>query len=78
MVMVMVVDAGGSMSPPPWPSGHVRDTMMLWLLQVATRRVKQANKADIPMMDDHVSKIEHIGRETVKKLSEMRSAASEV
>jgi len=28
---------------------------------VATRRVKQANKADIPLVDDHVSKIEHIG-----------------
>jgi hypothetical protein len=28
---------------------------------VATRRVKQANKADIPMINDHVSKIEHIG-----------------
>lgn len=28
---------------------------------VATRRVKQANKADIPLVNDHVSKIEHIG-----------------
>ncbi|KAI8470506.1 MAG: hypothetical protein J3K34DRAFT_521291 [Monoraphidium minutum] len=44
---------------------------------VATRRVKQANKADIPMVNDHVSKIEHIGRETVKKLSDMRAAALE-
>ncbi|KIZ02180.1 hypothetical protein MNEG_5775 [Monoraphidium neglectum] len=44
---------------------------------VATRRVKQANKADIPLVDDHVSKIEHIGRETVKKLSDMRLAAQE-
>ena len=44
---------------------------------VATRRVKQANKADIPLVDDHVSKIEHIGRETVKKLADMRAAAAE-
>lgn len=44
---------------------------------VATRRVKQANKADIPLVDDHVSKIEHIGRETVKKLGDMRAAAAE-
>lgn len=41
-------------------------------LQVATRRVKQANKADIPLVDDHVSKIEHIGRETVKKLVDLQ------
>jgi hypothetical protein len=40
--------------------------------QVATRRVKQANKADIPLVDDHVSKIEHIGRETVKKLLDLQ------
>ncbi|KAI8463749.1 MAG: hypothetical protein J3K34DRAFT_526758 [Monoraphidium minutum] len=44
---------------------------------VATRRVKQANKADIPLVNDHVSKIEHIGRETVKKLADMRLAAQE-
>ncbi len=46
-------------------------------MQVATRRVKQANKAEIPLVDDHVSKIEHIGRETVKKLADMRTAAAE-
>ncbi|KXZ45073.1 hypothetical protein GPECTOR_59g682 [Gonium pectorale] len=45
---------------------------------VATRRVKQANKADIPLLDDHVSKIEHIGRETVKKLADLRAAAAEM
>lgn len=30
------------------------------------------------MLDDHVSKVEHIGKETVKKLADMRSAAAEV
>eukprot|EP00775_Hariotina_reticulata_P010151 gene10151-10309_t len=44
---------------------------------VATRRVKQANKADVPLVDDPVSKIEHIGRETVRKLADMRTAALE-
>lgn len=47
-------------------------------VQVATRRVKQANKAEIPLLDDHVSKIEHIGRETVKKLADMKAAAAEI
>ncbi|GIM13333.1 hypothetical protein Vretimale_16466, partial [Volvox reticuliferus] len=45
---------------------------------VATRRVKQANKADIPLLDDHVSKIEHIGRETIKKLADLPAAAAEL
>jgi hypothetical protein len=44
-------------------------------VQVATRRVKQANKADIPLVDDHVSKIEHIGRETVRKLVDLQVGA---
>lgn len=30
------------------------------------------------MVDDHVSKVEHIGKETVKKLADMRGAAAEV
>eukprot|EP00198_Chlamydomonas_reinhardtii_P006783 XP_001696119.1 predicted protein of CSE family [Chlamydomonas reinhardtii] len=45
---------------------------------VATRRVKQANKAEVPLLDDHVSKIEHIGRETVKKLADVVAAAKEL
>lgn len=44
---------------------------------VATRRVKQANKAEIPLIDDPVSKIEHVGRETAKKLADLRAAAAE-
>lgn len=43
---------------------------------VATRRVRPANKADVPLVDDHVSKIEHIGRETVKKLADLHAAAA--
>jgi len=44
---------------------------------VATRRVKQANKVEIPLVDDNVGKIEHIGRETVKKLAGLHAAAAE-
>lgn len=32
---------------------------------------------EIPLTDDHVSKIEHIGRETVRKLADLRVAAME-
>jgi hypothetical protein len=30
---------------------------------------------DIPSVDDHVSKLEHMGRETVKKLADLREAS---
>lgn len=35
---------------------------------VATRRTRTAGKVEIPNVDDHVSKLEHMGKETVKKL----------
>lgn len=44
---------------------------------MSSNRVKQANKVEIPLVDDHVSKIEHIGRETIKKLADMRTAAND-
>jgi hypothetical protein len=34
-------------------------------------------QADVPLVDDPVSKIDHIGRETVRKLADMRTAALE-
>jgi hypothetical protein len=40
-----------------------------------TRRTRTAGKVDIPSVDDHVSKLEHMGRETVKKLSDIMEAA---
>lgn len=40
-----------------------------------TRRTRTAGKVDIPSVDDHVSKLEHMGRETVKKLSDVIEAA---
>ena len=48
---------------------------MLFLWQVATRRTRTAGKVEIPNVDDHVSKLEHMGKETVKKLQDIKGAA---
>lgn len=45
------------------------------MLQVATRRTRTAGKVEIPNVDDHVSKLEHMGKETVKKLQDIKGAA---
>lgn len=42
---------------------------------VATRRTRTAGKVEIPNVDDHVSKLEHMGKETVKKLQDLTTAA---
>jgi hypothetical protein len=42
---------------------------------VATRRTRTAGKVEIPNVDDHISKLEHMGKETVKKLSDIRGSA---
>ncbi|GBF93537.1 hypothetical protein Rsub_06257 [Raphidocelis subcapitata] len=44
---------------------------------VATKRVKHAIKSDIPGISDHVSKLVHIGKATVDKLTDLRQAARE-
>ncbi|GFH16547.1 uncharacterized protein HaLaN_12984 [Haematococcus lacustris] len=44
---------------------------------VATKRVKHAIKSDIPSVSDPVSKLVHIGKATVDKLLDLRSAARE-
>ncbi len=73
-----VVDVGGNWmcvnvnhnvqaSHPPPPQTHQ---------QVATRRTRTAGKVEIPNVDDHVSKLEHMGKETVKKLQDLRGAAA--
>uniref|UniRef100_A0A1D1ZYM3 CSE family protein n=1 Tax=Auxenochlorella protothecoides TaxID=3075 RepID=A0A1D1ZYM3_AUXPR len=41
---------------------------------VATRRTRTAGKVEIPNVDDHVSKLEHMGKETVKKLQDVRGS----
>ncbi|GFR49154.1 hypothetical protein Agub_g11174, partial [Astrephomene gubernaculifera] len=38
---------------------------------VATRRVKHANKAATPLLEEPVGRLEHIGRETVRKLADL-------
>ena len=43
-------------------------------LQVATRRTRTAGKVEIPNVDDHVGKLEHMGKETVKKLQDIHGA----
>lgn len=45
---------------------------------VATRRTRTAGKVDIPTMDDPVGKLEHMGKETVKKLQDIQAAAQQV
>ena len=44
---------------------------------VATRRTRTAGKVEIPNVDDHVSKLEHMGKETVKKLQVRRARERE-
>ena len=47
-------------------------------LQVATQRVKTAQKAEIPHIDEHVSKIEYVGVQTQAKLQDIKSAGASV
>ena len=42
---------------------------------MATRRTRTAGKVEIPNVDDHVSKLEHMGKETVKKLQDIKGSA---
>lgn len=42
---------------------------------VATRRTRSSGKADIPYIDDHISKLDHMGKETVRKLADMKVSA---
>ena len=45
---------------------------------VATQRVKQAQKSEIPHMEEHVSKLEFVGVQTQLKLQDIRGAAAAV
>jgi hypothetical protein len=44
---------------------------------VTTRRTRNDVKADIPSVDDPISKIRNMGKETVKKLFDLRTAAQQ-
>jgi hypothetical protein len=43
-------------------------------MQVATPRVRTAVKADIPHVDDHVSKLHSVGAQTQQKLQDVSAA----
>jgi len=45
---------------------------------VATRRTRTAGKVEIPSLEDHVSKLEHMGKETVRKLQDIAMAGMQV
>ena len=45
--------------------------------QVVTKRTKNLKKQEIPSLDDPISKLNHVGKETVKKLNELKAAAEE-
>ena len=51
---------------------------LVFIIQVATRRTRTAGKVEIPNVDDHVSKLEHMGKETVKKLQDIKGSAVQV
>ena len=44
---------------------------------MVTKRTKNLKKQEIPSLDDPISKLNHIGKETVKKLNELKAAADE-
>lgn len=48
------------------------------LVQVATPRVRTAVKAEIPHIDDHVSKLQAVGIMTQNKLQDITAAAAAV
>ena len=47
-------------------------------LQVVTKRTKNLKKQDIPSLDDPIAKLNHVGKETVKKLNELKNSADEI
>ena len=48
------------------------------MAQVATQRVKTAQKAEIPHIDEPVSKIENVGVQTQNKLQDIKAAAEQI
>lgn len=47
-------------------------------VQVVTKRTKNLKKQDIPSLDDPIAKLNHVGKETVKKLNELKASADEI
>ena len=55
----------------------VAQATAICLVQVVTKRTKNLKKQEIPSLDDPISKLNHIGKETVKKLNELAASAGE-
>ncbi len=53
---------------------HIRAELLNANLQVATPRVRTAVKADIPHVEDHVSKLHAVGAQTQQKLQDVSGA----
>lgn len=49
-----------------------------FVMQVVTKRTKNLKKQDIPSLDDPIAKLNHVGKETVKKLNELKASADEI
>lgn len=45
---------------------------------MVTKRTKNLKKQEIPSLDDPIAKLNHVGKETVKKLNELKASADEV
>ncbi|GLC55265.1 PSII 6.1 kDa protein [Pleodorina starrii] len=69
-LLVWAVEANGD--PVPHVTYVVSESFV-----VATKRVKHAIKSDIPSVSDHISKLLHIGKATVDKLTDLRAAFQE-
>ncbi|GFR43381.1 hypothetical protein Agub_g4453, partial [Astrephomene gubernaculifera] len=69
-LLVWAVEANGE--PVPHVTYVVSESFV-----VATKRVKHAIKSDIPSVGDPVSKLLHIGKATVDKLTDLRGAFQE-
>ncbi|CAL5224107.1 g6738 [Coccomyxa viridis] len=61
---------------PPGANIHVRPAVSEEFV-VVTKRTKNLKKQEIPSLDDPISKLNHIGKETVKKLNELAASAAE-
>jgi hypothetical protein len=71
----------GAGSEPPYGEGPCDQPLpsVMYVISetfvVATKRVKNAIKSDIPSVDEEVSRLVHIGNATLGKLGDLRRAA---
>ena len=81
--VVFMEDCSGTQTRTAAPVQETARTagLDLWvsaaMAQVVTKRTKNLKKQEIPSLDDPISKLNHIGKETVKKLNELKASADE-